>query len=413
MADRDRREALYRPELGAVCGPAGSSGRRHGCGSGVAPAGRSRRVDHRQRRGRIDGQRPAARGPGTIVQSVLDALGTTVTLQAWPATDGDGSRHSCACARRRSSSRARSPASMPRPPGSRCASARRRDPASAPSSAVRQPDRSRPISSSAASRARSRCRYRWCCRSKASREQSTSSTGARSRAADYARDQNTGRMRASAPMTGRLTVVELQRGRRRRARRTQRGIRRAHADGRGDHRAASAAAARAGRHRRATTSPTPAWSSISARRSPIPAMTSSPRTATSSRGTDVEWEELSFSVNGIEVGRRSPAVSAAAARESAVAAAAAPLRRRLPLPAGRHASASTATTATSSSFDPVREDSALYRGHGLDRPRRRSRAIRVQAVQSGLSAPVVSNDEIQRYAPVDRRRIGRCSCSAA
>ena len=50
----------------------------------------------------------------------------------------------------------------------------------------------------------------------------------------------------------------------------------------------------------------------------------------------------------LEVGRRPPAVSAAAAREGPVAAAAAPLRRGLPLSARRHASASTASTATSS-----------------------------------------------------------------
>ena len=69
----------------------------------------------------------------------------------------------------------------------------------------------------------------------------------------------------------------------------------------------------------------------------------------------------------LEVGRRSPAVSAAAARESAVAAAAAPLRRRLSLPAGGHASASTATTATSSRFEPVRRGRRALPRHGVDR----------------------------------------------
>ena len=61
-----------------------------------------------------------------------------------------------------------------------------------------------------------------------------------------------------------------------------------------------------------------------------------PTTATSSPGRQVEWEELSLLRERHEVGRRPAAVPAAAAGEGAVAAAAAPLRRRLPLPAGRH-----------------------------------------------------------------------------
>ena len=49
-------------------------------------------------------------------------------------------------------------------------------------------------------------------------------------------------------------------------------------------------------------------------------------------------------------------------------------------------------------FEPVRQDSALYRGTvWIDR--RTFARIRVQAVQGGLSAPVVSNEETHRYAP--------------
>jgi hypothetical protein len=47
-------------------------------------------------------------------------------------------------------------------------------------------------------------------------------------------------------------------------------------------------------------------------------------------------------------------------------------------------------------FEPVRRDSGLYRGTvWIDR--RTFARIRVQAVQSGLAAPVVSNEETQRY----------------
>ena len=52
--------------------------------------------------------------------------------------------------------------------------------------------------------------------------------------------------------------------------------------------------------------PMRAWSSTSGRRWPIRATTSSPRTATSSAATDVEWEELSFSVNGAKWGADRP-----------------------------------------------------------------------------------------------------------
>ena len=62
-------------------------------------------------------------------------------------------------------------------------------------------------------------------------------------------------------------------------------------------------------------------------------------------------------------------------------------------------------------FEPVRDDSSLYRGTvWIDR--RTFARIRVQAVQSGLSAPVVSNEEIQHYTPArTRRRRSRSSCS--
>ena len=50
-------------------------------------------------------------------------------------------------------------------------------------------------------------------------------------------------------------------------------------------------------------------------------------------------------------------------------------------------------------FEPVREDAALYRGTVWIDKQTFAR-VRVHAVQGRLSAPVVSNDETQRYTPV-------------
>ena len=49
-------------------------------------------------------------------------------------------------------------------------------------------------------------------------------------------------------------------------------------------------------------------------------------------------------------------------------------------------------------FEPVRNDAALYRGTVWIDDKSFAR-IRVQAVQGGLPAPVVSNEEIQQYSP--------------
>ena len=50
-------------------------------------------------------------------------------------------------------------------------------------------------------------------------------------------------------------------------------------------------------------------------------------------------------------------------------------------------------------FDPVGDGRSLYRGTvWIDR--RTFARVKVQAVQTSLSAPVVSNEEIQTYAPV-------------
>src|SRR4029077_20283264 len=49
--------------------------------------------------------------------------------------------------------------------------------------------------------------------------------------------------------------------------------------------------------------------------------------------------------------------------------------------------------------DPVRRDTALYRGTVWIDKKTFAR-VRVQAVQGGLPAPVVSNEETQHYTPV-------------
>ena len=102
----------------------------------------------------------------------------------------------------------------------------------------------------------------------------------------------------------------------------------------------------------------------------------------------------------LEVGSRPAAVSAAAAGEGAVAAAAAPLRRRLSLSAGRHASASTASTATSCGSSRCGSDAVALPRHGLDRSRRPSRGSACRPCRAACPAPVVSNEETQHYAPV-------------
>ena len=133
-------------------------------------------------------------------------------------------------------------------------------------------------------------------------------TGDRSERPGYTRDQATGRVRATAPLTGRPTIVDFNEGATDVvAQRTGVSAERRAYDRR-DHRAPSAAAARAGcagrqLHRaRADGAAFPAdghrpglrrrdGESLFRRR----------------RGAEVEWEELSFSVNGSKWGADRPA----------------------------------------------------------------------------------------------------------
>src|SRR5207237_6584963 len=115
-------------------------------------------------------------------------------------------------------------------------------------------------------------------------------------------------------------------------------------------------------------------------------------------GADVEWEERSFAVNGSKFGIDRPPF---------------PLlqpEKVLSLPLQlRFDEGYTYRLAGSDrvgdfdcyvvKFDPVREDSALYKGTVWIDKKTFAR-VRVQAVQGGLAAPVISNEETQLYRPI-------------
>ena len=114
-------------------------------------------------------------------------------------------------------------------------------------------------------------------------------------------------------------------------------------------------------------------------------------------GAEVEWEELSFSVNGSRWGADRPPFPLLQPEKVLSL----PLqlrfdegyRYRLD---GRDRVAGYDCYVVR--FEPVRNDAALYRGTVWIDDKSFAR-IRVQAVQGGLTAPVVSNEEIQQYSP--------------
>ena len=230
---------------------------------------------------------------------------------------------------------------------------------------------------------------------------------------DYSRDPSTNKVHARVPQTGRPMVVDfnedaaqvfVERSDVSAAR--QLSIGEIIARHQQQQRAQDALVSQL--HRRAR-----ACSSTSVRRSPIRATTSSRENRYFVAANDVEWEELSFSVNGSQVGRRIARRSRCFSR-----------RRCCRCRCSSDSTKGTATGWTAANrvdgydcyvvrFEPVREDASLYRGTVWIDQKTFAR-IRVQAVQSGLSAPVVSNEEIQQYTPVDdARQTSRCFCSAA
>jgi hypothetical protein len=112
-------------------------------------------------------------------------------------------------------------------------------------------------------------------------------------------------------------------------------------------------------------------------------------------GDDVEWEELSFSVNGSKWGADRPAFPLLQPEKVLSL----PLQLRFD-ESYRYRLVGTEIVDDLECFvvrfDPVRQDQALYRGTvWIDR--KTFGRVRVQATQNGLSAPVVSNDETQHY----------------
>ena len=115
-------------------------------------------------------------------------------------------------------------------------------------------------------------------------------------------------------------------------------------------------------------------------------------------GADVEWEELSFAVNGSKWGADRPAFPLLQPEKVLTL----PLQLRFD-EGYRYRLASTERVDDFDCyvvrFEPVRADSALYTGTvWIDR--KSFARVRVQAVQGGLPAPVISNEETQRYTPV-------------
>src|SRR5262249_53246460 len=114
-------------------------------------------------------------------------------------------------------------------------------------------------------------------------------------------------------------------------------------------------------------------------------------------GDDVEWEELSFSVNGSKWGSDRPPFPLLQPEKVLSL----PLLLRFD-EGYRYRLDGTAGVDDHDCcvvrFEPLKTDASLSSGTiWLDR--RTFTRIRVQAVQAGLAAPVVSNQEIQRYAP--------------
>jgi hypothetical protein len=115
-------------------------------------------------------------------------------------------------------------------------------------------------------------------------------------------------------------------------------------------------------------------------------------------GDDVEWEELSFSVNGTKWGPDRPAFPLLQAEKVLSL----PLQLRFDSDY-RYRLAGTERVGDYDCyvvrFEPVGEGQSLYRGT-VWIERRTFARVKVQAVQTSLSAPVVSNEEIQTFAPV-------------
>ena len=111
-----------------------------------------------------------------------------------------------------------------------------------------------------------------------------------------------------------------------------------------------------------------------------------------------EWEELSFSLNGTRWGRNRPPFPLLQPEKVLSL----PLALRLNRDYVYHLVGEDRVDDRPCyvvAFDPVDETKSLYRGRVWIDAERYVR-LKVQAVQTGLDAPVVSNEEVQIYEPV-------------
>lgn len=219
-------------------------------------------------------------------------------------------------------------------------------------------------------------------------------TGGRSSARGYTRDQTTGRVRATAPLTGRPMVVDFNEGaadmiveRTGVSAARQLSVGEIIARHQQQQRAQDAvvrnyiAHARMQQHFRPTVTD-PGYDVLTENRYFV-------------AGAEVEWEELSFSVNGSKWGADRPAFPLLQPEKVLSL----PLQLRFD-EGYRYRLVGTEIVDEVDCFvvrfEPVRQNEALYRGTVWIDKKTFGR-VRVQATQNGLSAPVVSNDEIQHY----------------
>jgi hypothetical protein len=221
-------------------------------------------------------------------------------------------------------------------------------------------------------------------------------TGARTAAAGYTREQATGRVQAAAPMTGRPMVIDFNEGsadvmaerssvsaertltideiiaRHQQQQRAQDAIVKSYI-----------AHARMQQHFRPTVTD-PGYDVVTENRYFV-------------AGDGVEWEELAFSVNGSKWGEDRPAFPLLQPEKVLSL----PLQLRFD-EGYRYRLAGTERVDDFDCFivrfEPVRDDAALYHGTVWIDKKTFAR-VRVQAVQGGLPAPVISNEETQHYTP--------------
>jgi len=222
-------------------------------------------------------------------------------------------------------------------------------------------------------------------------------TGARSAASGYTREQSTGRVQAAAPMTGRPMVIDFNEGA---------------SEVMAERSSVSAAAtlsiaeiiARHQQQQRAQDAIVKSYTAHARMQQHFRPTVTDPGydVVTENRyfvGDDgVEWEELAFSVNGSKWDEKRPAFPMLQPEKVLSL----PLQLRFD-DGYRYRLAGSERVDDYDCFvvrfEPVREDTALYRGTVWIDKKTFAR-VRVQAVQGGLPAPVVSNEETQRYTPI-------------